>query len=325
MLALMCGPDRTAVRLRQLRERVGAGCGASEAVARLGRLIEWSELRRAAALLHFPIQAFTLWDFHVLFAIERWRVRFGGAVGGWLAALAEIDALSVLASAAHDEPAWCMPVFQEAAPSYTARALAHPLLPAVRRVANDVEIGPPGSLLLVTGSNMSGKSTLLRAVGLNAVLAQAGAPVCAAALTMPPVELQTSIRVQDSLERGLSYFMAALAALKRVVDAAESRSPGSPVMLYLLDEVLQGTNSAERAIAVRGVVRHLLNAGAIGAMTTHDLSIAEAEPLSSAARLVHFTEQVHEDGTMTFDYHLRPGLAVSKNAIRLMQLIGIQP
>ena len=325
MLALVCTPDRTAVRLRQLRDRVGADCGAPRAVGRLARLIEWSELRRSAALLHFPIQALTLWDFHVLFAIERWRRRFGGSITGWLEALAEIDALSVLAAVAHDEPEWCTPAFDARASTYAARGLAHPLLPSARRVANDVEVGPPGTLLLVTGSNMSGKSTLLRAIGLNAVLAQAGAPACATALTMPPIELQTSIRVQDSLERGLSYFMAALAALKRVVDAAESRAPGSPAMLYLLDEVLQGTNSAERAIAVRGVARHLLSAGAIGAMTTHDLSIAEAEPLSSAARLVHFTEQVHDDGTMTFDYRLRPGLAASRNAIRLMQLIGIQP
>ena len=325
MLALVCGPDRKSATLRQLRDRVGADRGAPRAVGRLARLIDWSELRRSAALLHFPIQALTLWDFHVLFAIERWRRRFGGSLGGWIGALAEIDALSVLAAVAHDEPDWCMPGVDGAAKTYAARALAHPLLPAARRVANDVEVGPPGTLLLVTGSNMSGKSTLLRAIGLNAVLAQAGAPVCAAALTMPPIELQTSIRVQDSLERGLSYFMAALAALKRVVDAAESRAPGSPVMLYLLDEVLQGTNRAERAIAVRGVARHLLNAWAIGAMTTHDLSIAEAEPVNTAGRLVHFTEHVHEDGTMTFDYQLRPGLAVSRNAIRLMQLIGIQP
>jgi DNA mismatch repair ATPase MutS len=172
---------------------------------------------------------------------------------------------------------------------------------------------------------MSGKSTLLRAIGLNAVLAQAGAPVCATAFTMPSTTVQTSIRVQDSLELGLSYFMAALARLKQIVDAAE-RGPGpGRILLYLLDEVLQGTNSVERGVAVRAVVRHLLDAGAIGVITTHDLGLAEEEPLKSCATLAHFTEQVHPDGTMTFDYRLRPGLATSTNALRLMQLIGIAP
>jgi DNA mismatch repair ATPase MutS len=191
-------------------------------------------------------------------------------------------------------------------------------------VGNDVEVGPPGTILLVTGSNMSGKSTLLRAMGLNTVLAQAGAPACAAAFELPPSDLQTSIRVQDSLELGLSYFMAALARLKGVVDAAERpRVPGR-VLLYLLDEILQGTNSAERAVAVRAVARHLLDAGAIGAMTTHDLAIAAEPPFDKAARLVHFTETVDESGHMAFDYRLRPGLATSRNALRLMKLIGIE-
>jgi DNA mismatch repair ATPase MutS len=201
-------------------------------------------------------------------------------------------------------------------------ALGHPLLPDDRRIANDVELGPPGSVLLITGSNMSGKSTLLRAVGLNIVLAQAGAPVCASSLRLPLCDLQASLRVQDSLELGLSYFMAALARLKGVVDAAEHER-GDRVLLYLLDEVLQGTNSVERSVAVRGVVRHLLDAGAIGGITTHDLSIASQPPLDRAARLVHFTEIVDARGTMAFDYRLRPGLATSRNALRLMQMIGI--
>src|SRR5205085_11803544 len=139
-------------------------------------------------------------------------------------------------------------------------------------------------------------------IGLNLVLAQAGAPVCAASFRTPPVRVYTSIHVEDSLELGLSYFMAALARLKQVVDAAE-RAPGQERQLfYLLDEVLQGTNSVERGLAVRAVVGHLLEAGAIGVMTTHDLALVEDEPLKSSARLAHFTEQVHADGRMTFDY-----------------------
>jgi DNA mismatch repair ATPase MutS len=169
---------------------------------------------------------------------------------------------------------------------------------------------------------MSGKSTLLRAIGLNVVLAQAGGCVCAVRMRLPGCDLQTSIRVQDSLELGLSYFMAALARLKGVVDAAEYPRDGR-VLLYLLDEILQGTNSAERGIAVRAVARHLLDAGAIGAMTTHDLTVAGEQPLKSSAVLVHFTEIVDEHGRMVFDYRLREGLATSRNALRLMQMIGI--
>jgi hypothetical protein len=310
--------------LVRLQQQLRAGGEAAAAMRQIARLAEWSELRSSAALLHFPIQAVTLWDFHVLFAIERWRTRCGRHTAGWLDALAQIDALSVFASIAHHEPEWAIPRVGDSDNGIRASALGHPLIPPDRRVTNDVAVGPPSTVLLITGSNMSGKSTLLRAIGLNIVLAEAGAPVCAAGFSAPPAALYTSIRVQDSLELGLSYFMAALARLKAIVDAAETGS-GTRVLVYLLDEVLQGTNSAERAIAVRAVARHLLDAGAIGAMTTHDLALAEEEPLASAATLVHFTERVDPDGHMSFDYRLRPGLATSRNALRLMQLIGIQP
>jgi DNA mismatch repair ATPase MutS len=203
-----------------------------------------------------------------------------------------------------------------------AESLGHPLIADDRRVDNAVEVGPPGTVLLVTGSNMSGKSTLLRAIGLNVVMAQAGGCVCARRMQLPPCDVESSIRVQDSLELGLSYFMAALARLKGVVDAAEQPRSGR-LLFYLLDEILQGTNSAERAIAVRAVTRHLLDAGAIGVLTTHDLNIANEEPLKSSAVLVHFTEMVDDSGAMHFDYRLREGIATSRNALRLMQMIGI--
>ncbi len=308
--------------LRELHQRLAAnGKVAPACMRRLNRILGFAELRTAAALLHFPIQAFTLWDFHVLFALDRWRRQAGSHVRGWMEAIAELDALSALATACRDNPDWCMPEIDHA-PLLTAEALGHPLIPDERRVPNDTQVGPPGTLLLVTGSNMSGKSTLLRAIGLNVVLAQAGGCVCAARMRLPWCDLQTSIRVQDSLELGLSYFMAALARLKGVVDAAEHARDGR-VLLYLLDEILQGTNSAERGIAVRAVARHLLDAGAIGAMTTHDLTVAGEEPLRSSAVLVHFTEIVDEQGRMVFDYRLREGLATSRNALRLMQMIGI--
>jgi len=314
----------TAPRLVALHQRLTAdGRDAPECMRRLHRILGYGELRHSAGILHFPIQALTLWDFHVVFALERWRIRVGPHVRSWLEALAELDAMAVLAGVGADNPAWTRPALETDA-LISATALGHPLLAEDRRVTNDVRVGPAGTLLLVTGSNMSGKSTLLRSIGLNVVLAQAGSVVAAARFALPVCDLQTSLRVQDSLELGLSYFMAALARLKGVVDAAQHERPGR-VLLYLLDEILQGTNSIERALAVRAVARHLLNAGAIGVMTTHDLSLAAEEPLASAAELVHFTESVSDNGEMRFDYRLQPGIATSRNALRLMKLIGIEP
>jgi len=310
-------------RLATLQQRLSSdGASAPDCMRQLNRILGFGDVRKGAAIFHFPIQALTLWDFHVLFALERWRRRNGGRVRDWLAALADMDALAALATARFDNPSWCVPEMSDQ-PVVDGDAIGHPLLADAKRVTNDVRVGPRGTVLLVTGSNMSGKSTLLRAIGLNLVLAQAGAVVCASRMRLPPSDLQSSIRIQDSLEAGLSYFMAALARLKGVVDAAEHEREGR-VLVYLLDEILQGTNSAERATAVRAVARHLLKAGAIGAMTTHDLTIAAEEPLAEAGRLVHFTEIVDEDGSMRFDYRLRPGLATSRNALRLMKLIGIE-
>ena len=322
LLAHVVGPRFHSPRLTALQARLGSHTEpAPAAMRRLNTILGFAELRAGSALLHFPIQAATLWDFHVLFALERWRRVVGPHVRDWLAAAGELDALACLAAVRFDNPSWCQPRFVEER-VLRARSLGHPLLPDDRRVANDVTAGPPGSVLLITGSNMSGKSTLLRAIGLNAVLAQAGGPACADDLQMPAADLHTSIRIQDSLERGISYFMAALARLKSVIDAAE-REPEDRVLFYLLDEILQGTNSVERGMAVQSVARHLLAAPAIGAITTHDLAVANEEPLRSSAVLVHFTETVDEAGTMRFDYTLRPGLATSRNAMRLMKLIGI--
>jgi hypothetical protein len=322
-LAAPAGPPHLAA----LRSRLGAdGMSAPGRMRQLNRILGFAKLASGAGIFHFGIQALTLWDFHVFFALERWRRRVGPAVRGWMDAVGELDALSAFAQIKADNPEWSFPSVQPAGEAAGRRLIAsrlgHPLIHAERRVVNDVEIGPPGTLLLITGSNMSGKSTLLRAIGLNAVLAHAGAPVCASSITLPPLALETSLRVQDSLEHGLSYFMAALARLKGIVDRSSAAEPGRTV-LYLLDEILQGTNTAERAVAIRGVARHLLRAGAIGAMTTHDLAIAQEEPIASAARLAHFTETVDEHGAMSFDYRLRPGLATSRNALRLMQLMGI--
>jgi hypothetical protein len=312
----------TTARLSALLQRLSVdGVPAAQRMRQFNWILDFGDVRRGAAFFHFFIQSLTLWDFHVLFALERWRRRNGPHIREWLEALGELDALSVMATARREHPNWAVPTIVST-PEIRAQAIGHPLIAEDRRVDNDVTVGPPGTLLLITGSNMSGKSTLLRSIGLNVVLAQSGACVCARRLELPQIDLQTSIRVQDSLERGLSYFMAALARLKGVVDAAEHERPDR-TLVYLLDEILQGTNSAERGIAVRAVARRLLDAGAIGAMTTHDLGVAEEEPLKTAGVCVHFSEAFDEQGRMRFDYVLKPGLATSRNALRLMKMIGI--
>lgn len=310
--------------------------GAGRAMLRLQRLMELADIR-LTPLFHFPLNAVTMWDFHVVAAVERWQVTCGRRVREWFERTGELEALAAVATLVHDNPGWAFPEIDTSATTVTARALAHPFLPEQARVANDVEVGPPGTFLFVTGSNMSGKSTLLRAIGINAVLAQAGAPVCATAMTLMPVRVETSMRVQDSLEEGVSYFMAGLKRLKEILSEAAAsvlrRSPTDEsgtsedreVLLYLLDEILQGTNTAERQIAVRTVVRRLISTRSLGAITSHDLNLIDESDLRSAAHAVHFSERVDVDAAsaLSFDYTLRPGVATSRNALKLMRLMGL--
>jgi hypothetical protein len=278
-----------------------------------------------SAQVYWVVQPLLLWDMHVLGALEAWQQHSGARVRAWLSALGDIEALAAFAELAHAHPDWSMPLLDQSAVTLTAHAAGHPLLAPEVRVDNDVEVGPPGAFVLVTGSNMAGKSTYLRTIGTNIVLAQAGAPVCARSWRMPPLELCTSMRVVDSLERGVSTFLAEVLRLKQVVDTARRVDAGPPVC-FLLDEVLQGTNTAERQIAARQVIRFLLQCGAMGAVSTHDLGLVDEPELQGAARMVHFTETLTEGGAgplMTFDHRLRPGLATSTNALRLVALLGL--
>ncbi|HEX2188049.1 MAG TPA: hypothetical protein VHG51_04090 [Longimicrobiaceae bacterium] len=328
MLALVGDASFEARLLRDLQREIrGSTTAADRELARLARLHHLADLQ-PRNLLYFPVQLLTLWDFHVLMRLERWQARAGGQARGWFGALGEAEALSALATLAHDHPDWTFPSFALGAdPVLEADLVGHPLLAQAKRVDNDVRVGPPGTFLLVTGSNMSGKSTLLRAVGMNVVLAQAGAPVCARRMRLPAVDLHTVMRVDDSLARGVSYFMAELQRLKGVVEVAD-RLAGDDgrTLLYLFDEILRGTNSAERRTAAQHVISHLMRVGAIGAVTTHDLDLADAPSLRGAAELVHFEERILGEGRgaeITFDYRLRRGLATSTNALALMRLVGL--
>lgn len=319
---------------RVLRPLSANGAGAADAAGGVSAEGALASLRQRVAMSdfrHTPLfyaigQTLMQWDLHAWWGLERWKHQHGRHLRGWLAAIGRIEALMALASLAHDQPDWAYPVVERGRDRFAAEDLGHPLLRDAVRVTNGVTIGPPGSFLLITGSNMSGKSTLLRAIGLNAILAHAGAPVCARGLTMPPLTLYTSMRVSDSLELGLSLFMTSLLRLKRVMDAARAANPSERPLLYLLDEVLQGTNSVERQTAVRIIVGHLVKRGALGVVTTHDLELAAAKDFSARADSRHLTEHVAIEGDalrMTFDYKLRPGPATSGNALHLVRMLGL--
>jgi DNA mismatch repair ATPase MutS len=237
----------------------------------------------------------------------------------WFAAVGKLELLASLATLRHVDPLTCYPTLRAPGGAIQVRALAHPLLPTTARVANDVEVGGPGHVLIVTGSNMAGKSTLLRALGLNVALALAGGPVCAAEMTLPLVRLRASMRIDDSLQRGASYFHAELSRLRMVVAELDH---GAPV-LFLLDELLRGTNAKARHQGARAVILHLLGRGALGVVATHDIALsALAEELPNRAHNVHFTD-VFEQGEMRFDYKLREGVVKTSNALRLLRLAGI--
>lgn len=294
----------------------------SERVARLQRRVALLEARRNQfmALLLAPFQ----WTTQLALAIEAWRRSDGPFVGRWMDAVGTLDALLALATFAYEHPDYPLPEIVDGtdagAPLFRAQGLGHPLLPAAHRVVNDVAMGGARRLLLVSGSNMSGKSTLLRSVGVNAVLALAGAPVCARALTVSPVQVGATLRVNDSLQEGKSRFYAELTRLKQIVDCAGAFPP----LLFLLDEILHGTNSHDRRIGAEAVVRGLVARGAIGLVTTHDLALTQvAETMGAAAANVHFEDHM-ENGTMTFDYVMKAGVVRKSNALALMRAVGLE-
>jgi hypothetical protein len=300
------------------------GQSAATHVHTLERLVRFIIPR--SALAYWVVQLVCLWDVHVLAALEGWQAEAGPELRGWLDALGEIEALAALAALAHAHPEWVTPEIDPNASTLDARQAGHPLLAPGTRVDNDICLGPAGTFLLVTGSNMAGKSTYLRTIGTNIVLAQAGGPVCARAFRMPVLELCTSMRVVDSLERGVSTFLAEVMRLKQVVDVARDESNADRTVCYLLDEILQGTNSAERQIAVRQVIRYLVGRRAIGAVSTHDLALADLPDFGERAQLVHFQETLTEAAhgpVMSFGYRLQPGLATSTNALRLVAMLGL--
>jgi hypothetical protein len=309
-------------RLTALRAALGGDAApASRAIARLARRVQAAEWAHNQAFA--PIAFLLAWRVQSAIAVERWRLAHGPRVRGWLAALGEIEALSSLAGYAREHPRDPFPEVVaegESPPRLHAEGLGHPLLPEEGCVRNDVALGGAAArLLVVSGSNMSGKSTLLRTVGTNAVLALAGAPVRARRLALTPLVPGATLRIQDSLAAGRSRFYAEIERLKVLADLARGPVP----LLFLLDEVLAGTNSHDRLIGAEAVLRQLLDRGAIGIATTHDLALTEAAARIPGAANAHF-EDVVRDGEIAFDYTLRPGVVTRSNALALMRAVGLE-
>jgi len=293
------------------------GVIASRSIARLNRRVDFLVSRRHLALQ--AVDPFVFWSLQWTLAIEAWRRKFGPAIRAWLAALGEMEALLDLAGYSYEHPVDVFPVFTDEAPLFDAVGLAHPLIPEERAVRNDLTLGRDLRLIIISGPNMAGKSTFIRSVGINAVLAQCGAPVRAHKLQLSRLSVGASVCVLDSLQGGISRFYAEITRLKVIADLTDGPMP----VLFLLDELLQGTNSHDRRIGAEAVVRNLLNRGAIGLLTTHDLALAEiAVDVGAQGANFHFEDHL-EDDKLRFDHRLSPGIVQTSNALQLMRSIGL--
>ena len=304
-------------RLAELRAALDVeGQPPSRRLARLNALMALVDSRDH--MLVRLIGPLLMWDQHLVYAIERWRRTSGPALRRWLAAVGEMETLLSLAGYRYEHPDDVFPELLSGGASFDGEALGHPLISEAESVSNDVHLTGELRALVVSGSNMSGKSTLLRTVGVNAVLAQAGAPVRARRLRLSPLRLGASIRIEDSLLAGVSRFYAEIMRLGLIM-----RRAGEAPVLFLIDELLHGTNSHDRRIGAEAIVRGLVERGAIGLVTTHDLALAHvADALGARGANVHF-EDVLEDGRMRFDYRMRPGVVQKSNALALMRSVGL--
>ena len=299
---------------------------ASTAIRRLKRLVEMHDWEHNLAFT--LVATVLLWGTHIAWTIEAWRRTYGGHVSDWLAAAGELEALLSLGAYCYEHPDDPFPdiVVEPDAPhggrpraTFDGTSLGHPLLPAARMVRNDVQLSGDIRLLVVSGSNMSGKSTLLRTVGINAVLALSGAPVRAASLRLSPLAVGATLRIQDSLQEGRSRFYAEITRIRMLAETASGPQP----LLFLLDELFHGTNSHDRLVGARGVLQSLLARGAIGLVTTHDLALTDiARELAPAVVNTHFDDWF-DGGEIRFDYRMKPGPVTRSNALALMRAVGL--
>lgn len=308
----------SAAKLHQIQGRLRhADFTPSDAIRKLDRIVGYLESRRNPAMRLLDVLIF--WSAHFVFMAEIWQQEFGPHIRGWLDAVGEFEALTALAGYAFEHPADVLPEFVEQGPLFDAKEMTHPLLPVNKAVCNDVRLGDGLQLMVLSGPNMAGKSTFIRCVGVNAVLAQCGAPVRAKSLRMSLLAVAASICVLDSLSGGTSRFYAEIRRLK----LAEDLAAGTVPVLFLMDELLSGTNSHDRLEGTRLIVQSLMDRGAIGIVSTHDLALAEIpDTLGGHAVNCHFEDRL-DNGRLIFDYKLKPGVVKTSNALELMRSIGL--
>jgi MutS domain V len=306
-------------RLQAIKQQLSSHhLSGSQAIARLRTIVDYihSLDNPIMRLLDIPL----LYTVQTAYAAEAWRSAHGAAVRSWLNAIGDIEALLSLSAYTYEHPDDPFPELVSSSPCLQVEGLGHPLIPSAKCVRNDVSICGETRVLLISGSNMSGKSTLMRAVGINTVLAMAGAPVRARRMQLTPLHIGASILINDSLQEGSSRFYAEITRLRHICDLAEANPP----VLFLLDELLQGTNSKDRLIGAEGVVRALLDSGAIGLISTHDLALTNiGEHADPRLRNVHLQDEI-ENGKMKFDFKLQDGVVTKSNGIELMRLIGLK-
>lgn len=311
----------TSPRLRNHIAKLKSENGsASRSLLSLARIVNWANGRESliGKLAELPF----LYTIQSGFALEAWRHRWGSQTRNWIEVVSEMEALLSLATYSYEHPADPFPEFvaqEKARAFFDGAELGHPLIPSAKCVRNSIHLDQSQRLVLISGSNMSGKSTFLRTVGINTVMAMAGAPVRAKSLQLTPLAIGTRIRSTDSLQEGRSSFFTEILQIRQVFELTHAPMP----LLFLFDELLEGTNSNDRRIGSEGLLRALLNHGAIGIVTTHDLALTEvADPLGGEVRNKHFQDHV-EDGKMRFDYKLQDGIVAKSNALALMRLIGL--
>jgi ABC-type multidrug transport system fused ATPase/permease subunit len=309
----------SAVKLEKLQRSFRGETLASDRISRLSRLVNRLD-SRLNILVSIPLNLLFFTDIHFCLALEKWRRDHAVKVPEWFAAMAEFEVLASLANMSFNNPDWIFPAIVDEYFVLNAENMGHPLIPEKRRINNDLQSSGPGKAVLITGSNMSGKSTFLRTCGINTVLSLAGAPVCASSFTISHVRVYSSMRISDSLEDNISSFYAELRRLKSIISEAEN----DPEMFLLLDEILRGTNSDDRFAGSVALIKQLSGYGSVAMVATHDLRLANLEnELPGKIENYHFDVKVSGD-ELFFDYKLTPGVCTSLNASILMKKMGIR-
>ena len=302
-----------------LEELRGEARDAHGAIRQLGRLTSFFD-QRLNILVAIILNSLCFYDLQCMVGLERWKARYRGKFPEWIGTVGEIEALNSLATFAFNDPGYIYPLVEEGETLFIdAKELAHPLIPAKRRISNDVRIGLEEKLVLITGSNMSGKTTFLRTIGVNLVLAQCGSPVCASRFAFTPMQILTSLRISDSLQEQTSYFMAELKKLQQIVASLETGAP----TLVLIDEILRGTNSEDKTYGSDHFARKLVGYRCLSLFATHDLALGVLEKEMPGIVTNYCFESIISDGDLRFDYRLQRGIARNKNASFLMKKLGI--